>query len=39
LIPGIDWRVMNTSKNGKLRGQVIPYADQRGLHRPLERAV
>ena len=28
--PGvIDWRVTNTSKNGKLRGQVIPYADQR----------
>lgn len=25
----IDWRVTNTSKNGKLRGQVIPYADQR----------
>lgn len=28
--PGvIDWRVTNTSRNGKLRGQVIPYADQR----------
>lgn len=28
--PGvIGWRVTNTSKNGKLRGQVIPYADQR----------
>ena len=28
--PGvIDWRVTNTSKNGRLRGQVIPYADQR----------
>lgn len=28
--PGvIDWRVTNTSKNGKLRGQVVPYADQR----------
>jgi hypothetical protein len=28
--PGaIDWRVTNTSKNGKPRGQVIPYADQR----------
>ena len=28
--PGvIDWRVTNTTKNGKLRGQVIPYADQR----------
>ena len=28
--PGvIDWRVTNTNKNGKLRGQVIPYADQR----------
>ena len=25
----IDWRVTNTTKNGKLRGQVIPYADQR----------
>ena len=25
----IAWRVTNTSKNGKLRGQVIPYADQR----------
>jgi hypothetical protein len=25
----IDWRVTNTSKNGKPRGQVIPYADQR----------
>ena len=25
----IDWRVTNTNKNGKLRGQVIPYADQR----------
>ena len=25
----IDWRVTNTSNNGKLRGQVIPYADQR----------
>jgi hypothetical protein len=25
----IDWRVTNTSKNRKLRGQVIPYADQR----------
>ena len=25
----INWRVTNTSKNGKLRGQVIPYADQR----------
>ena len=25
----IDWRLTNTSKNGKLRGQVIPYADQR----------
>jgi hypothetical protein len=28
--PGvIDWRVTNTTKNGKLRGHVIPYADQR----------
>jgi hypothetical protein len=28
--PGvIDWRVTNTTKNGKLRGQVLPYADQR----------
>src|SRR5215469_5407916 len=28
--PGvIDWRVTNTGKNGKLRGHVIPYADQR----------
>jgi hypothetical protein len=25
----IYWRVTNTSKNGKLRGQVIAYADQR----------
>lgn len=25
----IEWRVTNTSKNGKPRGQVIPYADQR----------
>jgi len=25
----IEWRVTNTSKNGKARGQVIPYADQR----------
>jgi|HubBroStandDraft_2_1064218.scaffolds.fasta_scaffold00985_6 hypothetical protein len=26
----IEWRVMNTSKNGHpLRGQVVPYADQR----------
>jgi len=25
----INWRVTNTSRNGKLRGQVIPYADQR----------
>lgn len=28
----IEWRVTNTSKgkiNGSLRGQVIPYADQR----------
>lgn len=25
----IDWRVTNTSKNGKPRGQVIPYTDQR----------
>jgi hypothetical protein len=25
----IHWRVTNTSRNGKLRGQVIPYADQR----------
>jgi hypothetical protein len=26
----IDWRVMNTTKNGQpLRGQVVPYADQR----------
>ena len=25
----IDWRVTNATKNGKLRGQVIPYADQR----------
>src|ERR1051326_1276955 len=25
----INWRVTNTSKNGKLRGMVIPYADQR----------
>lgn len=25
----ISWRVTNTSKNGKLRGMVLPYADQR----------
>ncbi len=26
----IEWRVMNTTKNGKpVRGQVVPYADQR----------
>jgi hypothetical protein len=25
----IEWRVTNTTKNGKPRGQVIPYADQR----------
>lgn len=26
----IEWRVMNTSKNGQpMRGQVVPYADQR----------
>jgi hypothetical protein len=25
----IEWRVMNTSKGGSPRGQVIPYADQR----------
>jgi hypothetical protein len=25
----IDWRVTNTTKNGKVRGHVIPYADQR----------
>ena len=25
----IEWRVTNTSRNGKLRGQVMPYADQR----------
>jgi len=25
----IEWRVTNTSKNGKPRGQVMPYADQR----------
>lgn len=25
----INWRVTNTSKNGKLRGMVLPYADQR----------
>jgi Rad52/22 family double-strand break repair protein len=28
--PQIEWRVMNTTKNGQpLRGQVVPYADQR----------
>jgi len=28
--PGvIDWRVTNNSKNGKLRGHLMPYADQR----------
>jgi hypothetical protein len=25
----IEWRVTNTAKGGKLRGQVIPYTDQR----------
>jgi hypothetical protein len=25
----IEWRVMNTTKSGRPRGQVIPYADQR----------
>jgi hypothetical protein len=25
----IEWRVTNTSKGGSLRGQVMPYADQR----------
>jgi hypothetical protein len=25
----IEWRVTNTTKNGKPRGQVIPYADPR----------
>lgn len=25
----IEWRVTNTTKAGKLRGQVVPYADQR----------
>ena len=25
----LNWRVTNTSKNGKLRGMVVPYADQR----------
>jgi hypothetical protein len=25
----IDWRVTNTTRSGKLRGQVIPYADPR----------
>src|SRR5215469_7461806 len=25
----IEWRVTNTTKSGKLRGQVIPYADPR----------
>lgn len=26
----IEWRVMNTTKNGQpMRGQVVPYADQR----------
>src|SRR5215471_20890502 len=25
----IEWRVKNTTKSGKLRGQVIPYADPR----------
>jgi hypothetical protein len=25
----IEWRVTNTTKSGKLRGQVIPYADRR----------
>lgn len=33
----IDWRVTNTSKNGKLRGQVIPYADQRAYTDRLNR--
>jgi hypothetical protein len=36
--PGvIDWRVTNTSKNGKPRGQVIPYADQRAYTDRLNR--
>ena|SRR5215471_16139310 len=25
----IEWRVTNTTKSGKFRGQVIPYADSR----------
>lgn len=25
----INWRVINTNRNGKLRGMVLPYADQR----------
>ena len=25
----VEWRVTNTTKSGKLRGQVIPYADPR----------
>ena len=27
----IEWRVTNTTKSGKLRGQVIPYADPRAF--------
>jgi hypothetical protein len=33
----IDWRVTNTTRNGKLRGQVIPYADQRAYTDRLNR--
>ena len=29
----IEWRVTNTTKAGKPRGQVVPYADQRAYTR------
>ena len=31
----IEWRATNTAKD-KRRGQVMPYADRKGLHRPSE---
>ena len=35
----IEWRVTNTTKSGKLRGQVIPYADPRAYTVPTENSV
>src|SRR6266403_3014279 len=36
----IEWRVVNTTKNRQpVRGQVIPYADQRAYNGPLKCAV